>query len=190
MKLRFATPADSQSLLDIYRQYIHTNITFEYHLPSPQEFARRISSTLEFYPYLVLEEQGRPVGYAYAHSLRERAAYQWSAELSIYLDGAGAGRGTGKRLYTALMELLHLQGVKTVYGVVTHPNPASEGLHRSLGFDLRGIHRNTGYKNGAWLDVAWYEKAIAPYDLAPQTVLPIGRVSSSAVDAILNAFAE
>ena len=186
MKLRFATPVDSQALLDIYSQYINTSITFEYSLPTLEEFARRISSTLELYPYLVLEDHGRPVGYAYAHQLRERVAYQWSAELSIYLDSDAAGRGTGRPLYTALMDLLRLQGVKTVYGVVTHPNPASEGLHRTLGFVLRGIHRNTGYKNGAWLDVAWYEKGIAPYDSDPRPVLPIRQVPSAAVEAILN----
>ncbi|MEA4932092.1 MAG: N-acetyltransferase family protein [Lawsonibacter sp.] len=187
MKLRLATPADSQALLNIYSQYINTSITFEYELPTREEFARRISSTLELYPYLVLEDHGRPVGYAYAHQLRERIAYQWSAELSIYLDADAAGRGTGKRLYTALMDLIRLQGVRTVYGVVTHPNSASERLHRSLGFVLRGIHRNTGYKNGAWLDVAWYEKCIAPYDPEPRPVLPIRQVASATVDAILNA---
>lgn len=186
MKLRFATPADSQALLDIYSQYINTSITFEYDLPTREEFARRISSLLELYPYLVLEDRGRPVGYSYAHQLRERVAYQWSAELSIYLDADAAGRGTGRQLYTALMDLLRLQGVKTVYGVVTHPNPASEGLHHSLGFVLRGIHHNTGYKNGEWLDVAWYEKGIASYDPDPRPVLPIHQIASEAVEAILN----
>ena len=106
MELRLAAPGDAQSLLDIYGQYIRTPITFEYELPSPEEFAGRISSTLEQgYPYLVCEEAGVPLGYAYAHRIWARAAYQWGAELSIYLpaavrgpDGAASPPGRQDRL--------------------------------------------------------------------------------------------
>lgn len=188
MTLRFAAPEDSQALLDIYGQFIQTPVTGEYVLPSPAEFARRIRETLPVYPYLVLEEEGIPVGYAYAHRLGERAAYQWNAELSVYLDRTCTGRGLGRRLYRALMDLLRLQGVKTVYGVVTHPNPASEGLHRSLGFRLLGFHQNTGYKDGAWYDVAWFEKGIAPYDPDPRPVVPIAQIPGEDISRVLSLY--
>ncbi|WP_235381342.1 GNAT family N-acetyltransferase [Pseudoflavonifractor phocaeensis] len=188
MQLRFARPQDSQALLDIYARYIRTPITFEYDLPTPEEFSRRIASTLERYPYLAVEEDGKLIGYAYAHPERERAAYQWNAELSIYLAPGAVGRGVGTALYSALMDLLRLQGVKTVYGVVTSPNPASEKLHQSLGFRLLGVHRNTGFKDGAWYDVLWFEKSLAGYEADPRPVIPIGDVPAREVRRVLDAF--
>ena len=136
----------------------------------------------------MLEDQGRLLGYAYAHPERERKAYQWNAELSIYLDPAAVGKGTGRRLYRALLDLLALQGVRTVYGVVTSPNPASEALQKSLGFRLIGVHKNTGYKAGQWRDVLWFEKSLAPYDADPQPVLPLCRLDQRQVDRVLAAY--
>lgn len=188
MNLRMATPADGPALLDVYREYIHTPITFEYDLPSPQEFSQRVSHILEMYPYLVAEENGKILGYAYAHPERPRPAYQWNAELSIYLRSSAAGKGVGTALYRALMALLALQGVRTVYGVVTAGNPASDGLHRTMGFRLLGVHQKTGFKNGQWYDVLWYEKAIAPYDASPAPLIPIGELPEEAVAAVLGAF--
>lgn len=176
MKLRFALPEDVPSLLSIYERYISTEITFEYVLPSREEFARRVASISEFYPYLVAEENGTLLGYAYAHRIAERAAYSWGAELSIYLHPDAAGQGLGRRLYGVLMELLRLQGVRTVYGLVSSPNPASEGLHRSLGFRLMGVQQKAGYKNGRWIDLLWFEKSIAPYDPAPAPIIPVGQL--------------
>lgn len=185
MEIRFATERDSAALLHIYRQYIDTPITFEYELPTEAAFARRIRDIAAAYPYLVCEENGRIVGYAYAHRQAERAAYQWNAELSVYLDRAYTGRGIGKRLYGMLMDLLRLQGVRTVYALVTVPNEKSEGLHRAMGFRRMGTQRSTGYKDGAWRDVAWFEKAIAPYGEAPAPLLPIRQVPAEQTAAIL-----
>ena len=185
MHIRLAVPADAPALLASSAQYIETGITFEYQLPSREEFARRIRTFGEAYPYLVWEEKGQILGYAYAHRQAERAAYQWNAELSVYLDRDHTGAGRGRRLYTALMELLRLQGMRTVYGVVTLPNEQSEGLHRSLGFRLMGVQRSTGYKDGAWRDVAWFEKAIAPYDPDPAPLRPFPQVPPQQVAAIL-----
>ena len=186
MSIRLARPEDSPALLSIYSQYIRTPITFEYDLPTQEEFAQRISSTLEHYPYLVWEEKGTLLGYAYAHPEREREAYQFNSELSIYLDRAAAGKGIGRRLYSALMDLLVLQGVKTAYGVVTDPNPASEGLHQSLGFRRVGLHRNTGFKDGKWYDVIWFEKDLAPYIPDPTPVIPFPQLSGQAVADVLS----
>ena len=188
MIIRFARAEDAQALLDIYAQYIHTPITFEYELPSAAEFARRISSTLaDGYPYLVCQDGDEVLGYAYAHRLGERAAYQWNAELSIYLSSRAAGRGLGTALYLTLMDLLRLQGVKTVCGIVTRPNPASEGLHRALGFRLTGVREKAGYKNGTWHDVMWLEKPLGTYGPQPNPVLPVGQLPRDAVERVLNA---
>ena len=188
MIIRFARAEDCPALLDIYAQYIHTPITFEYELPSAAEFARRISSTLaDGYPYLVCQDGDEVLGYAYAHRLGERAAYQWNAELSIYLSSRAAGRGLGTALYLTLMDLLRLQGVKTVCGIVTRPNPASEGLHRALGFRLTGVREKAGYKNGTWHDVMWLEKPLGTYGPQPSPVLPVGQLPRDAVERVLNA---
>lgn len=188
MIIRFARAEDAQALLDIYAQYIHTPITFEYELPSAAEFARRISSTLaDGYPYLVCQDGDEVLGYAYAHRLGGRAAYQWNAELSIYLSSRAAGRGLGTALYLTLMDLLRLQGVKTVCGIVTRPNPASEGLHRALGFRLTGVREKAGYKNGTWHDVMWLEKPLGTYGPQPSPVLPVGQLPRDAVERVLNA---
>lgn len=157
---RVAQEADAPDLLAIYAPYIATPVTFEEQLPSEEEFARRIREYARDYPYLVCLRDGQPVGYAYAHRAMERAAYRWNAELSIYLAPEAAGQGVGKRLYQALEELLGMQGVRNLYGVVTAPNPASEALHRACGFRLIGVHQASGYKCGRWRDVLWYEKRL------------------------------
>ena len=185
MTLRFAAPEDVSALLSIYERYISTPITFEYTLPSLEEFARRVASVQTFYPYLVAEENGELLGYAYAHRIAERAAYRWGAELSIYLRPAAVCRGLGKQLYQSLIALLRLQGVRTVYGLVASPNPASEGLHRSLGFHRMGVQRNAGYKNGRWVDLIWFEQSIAPYVHQPGPVLPVGQLAPKDIETAL-----
>ncbi len=177
MPIRFATPADGAVLLSIYAPYIDTPITFECTSPTVPEFTRRIEAITREYPYLVYEEEGRPIGFAYAHRAQAREAYQWNAELSVYLAVGCTGRGIGTALYRVLIELLKRQGICTVYGVVTVPNPASERLHRALGFRRVGTWRRAGYKAGAWRDVAWFEKAIAPFAADPPPLLPFSRFS-------------
>ena len=183
--IRLARQADVDDLLAIYAPYLSTTVTFEYVLPSREEFSRRIADVQARFPYLVLEEDGQPVGYAYAHPLGQRAAYQWSGELSIYLSPAAAGKGGGQPVYLALMELLRLQGMRTVYGVVTHPNPASEAFHAAMGFRLLGTQHNSGYKNGRWLDVALYEKPLSDYPDAPPVPVPLDQLPREAVEEVL-----
>lgn len=186
MIIRFAAAHDSTALLNIYAQYINTAITFECTLPTEREFSNRIYDIQKEYPYLVCEESGHIVGYAYAHRHKEREAYQWNAELSIYLDKAFTSKGLGKKLYQLLIDLLKLQGVKTVYGGVTIPNEKSEKLHRTMGFHHLGTYHNTGYKCGRWLDVAWFEKEIAPYTPEPAPFKPITHIPLERLDAIMN----
>ena len=180
MQLRFAVPSDAGALLRIYDEYINTSITFEYALPGEAEFAARIADISAEYPYLALFDGGVPAAYAYAHRAQERAAYGWNAELSVYVSRDAAGRGLGTKLYTVLLALLQKQGVRTAYGVVTMPNDASSALHQKLGFRTLGTYRNTGYKNGRWLDVVWFEKPIGSFTDEPQPLVPITRLPDAA----------
>ena len=176
--IRPAEAGDAEALLGIYGQYIDTPITFEYRLPTPEEFRGRILTTLEEYPYLVAEADGRPAGYAYAHRFRERAAYQWGAELSVYVDRRLHRSGAGRALYETLIRLLAAQGLKTVYGCITLPNEKSTAFHEALGFTPAGVFRRAGFKAGAWHDVIWYEKAIGPYGGEPCPPRPYPEIQS------------
>ena len=126
LRIRPASADDADGIRAVYAPFVSTPVTFEEEVPSREAYRKRIESICEKYPCLVAEEGGRIVGFAYAHELRERIAFQWNAELSVYLAPAAQGRGAGSRLYAALIELLRLTGIKAVYGVVTSPNPASE----------------------------------------------------------------
>lgn len=188
MKIRFAKAQDSTALLKIYAQYINTAITFECVLPTVQEFTKRIESISREYPYLICEEDSHIVGYAYAHRQMEREAYQWNAELSVYLDNSFISKGLGKKLYRIMIDILKLQGIKTVYGGVTVPNEKSENLHKSLGFNHLGTYHNTGYKNGKWHDVIWFEKKIASYNPDPIPLIPISKVSVEKLESIIKKY--
>lgn len=188
MEIRIATEDDAAEALAVYSRYIGTPITFEYELPSVGEFARRIRSTLAEYPYLVYTEEERVRGYAYAHRLAEREAYRWGAELSVYLDSGVTSRGIGRVLYGVLIGLLKQQGVRTVYGCVTTPNPRSERLHEKLGFRRIGTLRRAGFKCGAWHDVTWFEKEIAVYDVPPPELSPFSRIAPEQIRGILGEY--
>lgn len=181
-KIRIAEPGDAESILKIYGPYIeHTVITFEYEMPSLHEFADRIREIASFYPYLVYEAEGKICGYAYAHRQMERAAYQWNAELSVYVDKEAKGKGIGKALYGTLLEILKRQNMRNVYAGVTYPNERSESLHRHFGFELLGVYHHTGYKFGKWHDVMWFEKSLNDRQRKPQ---PVRSVQDLGMDAI------
>jgi len=183
---RFASEDDAAALLAIYAPYVtDTDITFETEVPTEEEFRGRIREISAEYPYLVCERAGRIVGYAYAHRAFARAAYRWDAELTVYLAQDARGEGLGERLYRRLLALLRLQGVQTVYGVVTSPNLASDRLHTRMGFAREGLFRNTGYKCGAWHDVSWYALAIGNYENPPAELKSISQVPQAEREAIL-----
>ena len=176
---------DIPALHAIYAQYISTNISFEYSLPSLEAYTHKIETIKASFPYLVLEKKGRIIGFAYAQRVRERAAYQWSAELSIYLSPEQTASGLGSALYLTLMSLLELQGIRTVYGVITEGNPISLRFHEKLGFSLFATFPKVGYKNGSWLDVYWVQKEIGTYDV-PSPVINFSNLDPALVQEVLN----
>lgn len=190
--IRLAKTSDASSLLNIYSQYIDTNITFEYALPTILEFENRIEKISNFYPYLVFEEEENQkiIGYAYAHRYLERAAYQWDAELSVYLDKNHLSRGLGKKLCLCLIEILKFQGLKTIYSLITSPNIKSEKLHSSLGFKKIGTYHKTGYKNQKWHDVSIFEKSISEYSINPKNVIPIREIDYKIIENIIKNYSK
>ena len=156
--IRLAGPGDARAVAAIYAPYVTAASTsFEYAPPDAAEMAARIASTLAFTPYLVLESGGEVLGFAYASKHRERAAYQWSVDVSVYVHDRAHRRGVGRALYESLFALLRLQGFYTAHAGITLPNPASVGLHEALGFRLVGVYRAVGFKRGAWHDVGWWQ---------------------------------
>lgn len=187
---RPASEADAASLSQIYAPYTALPITFECHAPDAAEFAGRIRSISAVYPFLVCEADGRVVGYSYAHRLREREAYDWDAELSIYIDASFTGRGVGPRLYTAVLDLLTLQGFKNAYGSMVVPNDRSESLHLACGFTEAGIWHRAGHKLGRWYDLKWFEKSLSEPQSDSPPIIPFQLLCGGAVDSVLRARAD
>jgi L-amino acid N-acyltransferase YncA len=169
MQVRDATEDDAGACAAIYAPYVtDTAITFEYDPPSAAEMARRIAASQRAHAWLVLEEEGRVVGYAYAGPFKERVAYRWSAEVSVYLEAGRRRSGSGRLLYEALFARLTERGFRTLIAVMTLPNDASEGLHRAFGFEPVGTLRRVGWKHGEWRDVAWAQRSIGRDDGPPR----------------------
>ncbi len=161
MEIRFAKPSDARSLLDIYAPYVeNTAITFEYEVPTIEDFATRIAKTLEKYPYLVAEEDGVVVGYAYASTYYARAAYDWAVELSVYVSQDARGQGVGSKLYDALEDLLEQMGYIHFLACISLPNEASLALHRKRGYQQVAHFPKIGYKFNRWHDIVWLQKSL------------------------------
>ncbi len=157
-RIRRAERSDAPALGAIYAPFISNNATsFEMAVPDPLEIERRILAHQDRYPWLVFERERTVLGYAYASAHRAREAYQWCAEVSVYVDSRAHRIGVGRALYTALFDLLRRQGFVNAYAGVTLPNPPSIGLHESLGFAAVGVYRRIGFKLGRWHDVAWLQ---------------------------------
>lgn len=160
--IRDATPADAAACAAIYAPYVlETAVSFETEPPTAEEMARRIAAAQERHAWLVAERHGEVVGYAYAGPWRSRAAYDRTAETSIYLAPSTAGRGIGSALYPTLLQRLGQLGFRTVVAGMTQPNPASERLHTALGFQPVGVFRRVGWKHGDWHDVSWMQLDLA-----------------------------
>jgi phosphinothricin acetyltransferase len=164
-RVRDATGDDAAACAAIYAPYVtDTAISFETEPPTAAEMARRIAAARQTHAWLVLADGDRVLGYAYGCRFKERAAYRWTCEVSVYLEAGLRRAGGGRALYAALLPRLAARGYRTAFAGMTLPNDASEGLHRALGFEPVGIFRRVGWKAGAWHDVAWLQLALAPQD--------------------------
>jgi phosphinothricin acetyltransferase len=162
MIVRDATVTDAAACAAIYEPYVlGTAVTFEVEPPDAAAMAARIAGFSRTHAWLVAEDAGRVVGYAYGHPFAERAAYRWSCEVSIYLESGRRRTGAGRLLYGELLEQLERRGFHTAMAGMTLPNPASEGLHRAMGFEPVGTYRRVGWKDGTWYDVAWMQRTLA-----------------------------
>ena len=185
--IRMAIPDDGPALAKIYCPYVlKTSVTFEYEPPSGEEMTRRIAQFYPKFPYLVYEENGTILGYAYAHPQHGRAAYQWSAELSVYVEWNYRGQGIGKALYQPLIHLLERQGYYSLYSCITQPNPVSMAMHQKMGFSVAGIFDNAGYKMGEWHGVGWLIKFLRPFtDKKPVPPLLVTDLPKKEIENIL-----
>ena len=189
--LRLAQESDAAALLRIYAPFVESedrrlsDVSFEYEVPSEEEFAGRIRDISAKYPYIVCEQEGELIGYVYAHPHIPRAAYQWGAEVTIYLAPAGQGVGLGRVMYTALERLLRLQGVVVTYACVTASNEHSVRMHEALGYKIVGTFNNTGFKHGHWLDMVLLEKRLADLPAQPAPLRGVQELAAAEVAEIL-----
>ncbi|MCI8375533.1 MAG: GNAT family N-acetyltransferase [Lachnospiraceae bacterium] len=175
IEIRMANVNDGEALLRIYGYYVrNTAISFEYEVPTIVEFRGRIANTLKKYPYLVAVRGGEILGYAYAGPFVGRAAYDWSAEVTIYLAPESRGQGLGRRLYEALEQALSKMGIKNLYACIGYPEAPDEYLtknsaqfHEHLGYVRAGVFHKCGCKFGRWYDMIWMEKIIGSHGENP-----------------------
>jgi len=160
--VRLATPEDAAGVQAIYAPFVAgTAVSFEADPPTVAEMRDRIERTLAGWPWLVCDDGGRVAGYAYGSRHRERTAYQWSADVSVYIAPEHHRMGIGHALYTALLALLVAQGFCNAYGGITLPNAGSVGLHERMGFARVGVYQQVGFKFGQWHDVGWWHLRLA-----------------------------
>jgi len=159
--IRSAVEADAAALLAIYRPFVEsTAVSFETVVPTVEEFADRIDKALTGWQWLVAEQDGQCIGYAYGSSHRQRHAYRWSVEVSAYVHPNHHRRGVGRLLYLRLLEELAQKGFCNAYAGTTLPNEGSVALHRAVGFEFIGVFKAVGRKFGTWHDVAWFQRVL------------------------------
>jgi phosphinothricin acetyltransferase len=180
VRIRPAAASDAAAIADIYAHYVReTVITFDTDPPSTAEMAERIASGGDLYPWLVAEEDGALLGYAYAAAFRTRRAYRFAVETTVYLRPGSQGRGLGSALYRPLLETLATQGFTQAVAAITLPNEASVRLHERLGFTHAGTYRQVGWKLGQWLDVGLWQRRLASPQAPPPEPRPFDPPSAS-----------
>lgn len=193
LHIRPAQASDAADLLAIYAPYVReTTVTFEFDVPSIEEFAARIEHAKKRYAYLVLEKtvesesERRLVGYAYYGAFKSRPAYQWSAETSIYLDEKERGRGAGSILLNALESCMAAQGITNSEACITGENESSVEFHRRHGYEERARFIKCANKFDRWLDVVWMEKHIGPHGENPQPIRPLDELELTQIIDVAN----
>lgn len=192
IKIRFAEENDGNEILDIYTPYIlNTPITFEYDRPDEEEFKNRIVKTKKLFPYLVCTIDNKIIGYAYASQYKNRKAYDYTAEISIYIKEGYKGKHIGQNLYMALIEILKLQNLQLLYACITiHPTLKSSDFHKKLGFKEIGYFEKSGFKDGQWYDTAWYSLEIGDFKPSPKELIPINKINKENINNIFRKYEE
>jgi L-amino acid N-acyltransferase YncA len=184
--LRVAKPTDADAMLEIYAPYIrNTSFTFETEVPDSTQFASRIGQYLDSYPWLVYEVDNQVAGYAYAARHRERTAYQWSVEASVYVHDDFQRRGIATILYQALIRMLKQQEFRNVYAVINLPNEKSVTFHERLGFSWFATYEQVGYKLGKWKNVGWWRLVINEFNDEPAEPLKFSSLDKDTVSMLL-----
>ena len=179
--IRIAHADDAAAVHDIYTpSVLHGVETFETELPGVEAMRERMLTRLRHYPWIVWEKHGRVLAYAYASRFRERAAYDWIAETSIYVHADARRRGIARRLYAALLDAMRLQGIKQAVGVITLPGTSSVSMHETMGFTPAGVWRSAGYKLAAWWDVGVWQLELQPPENPPRAVVPFAQLRETA----------
>jgi L-amino acid N-acyltransferase YncA len=180
LSVRLATPDDGPACAAVYAPYVTgTAVSFELAPPDGAEVADRIERTIARTPWVVVEVDGVVRGYAYAGRFRDRPAYDWAAETTVYVDAAFQGRGLGRAAMRAVLAILRLQGFHTAIAGITPPNPASVGLHRRLGFERIGLFEEVGWKDGAWHGVEFLGLELSPPLPATAPIRPLPELAGS-----------
>ena len=179
--IRIAEKQDIPAILAIYGPYILTSTaTFEYDVPTEAEFLQRFETITAQFPWLVWEENGEILGYAYASPPYSRAAYQWCAEPSVYLHPDARGKGIGKALYAALEAILKIQGYQILYALITGENDVSLHFHKKCGYKQMVRFQNCGFKFGRWLDLIWMEKRLKPVEIPSSSPVSWAQIRNDA----------
>lgn len=178
--IRIARDEDAAAIHAIYAPSITDGVaTFETELPGVDAIRARIRARLQHYPWLVWEEAGDVLAYAYAGRFRERAAYDWIAETSIYVHADAHRRGIARKLYGTLLDVLCLQGINQAVGVITLPGTVSVAMHEAMGFAAAGVWRQCGYKLGQWWDVGVWQRELQAPAATPSPVMPFPQLMES-----------
>jgi L-amino acid N-acyltransferase YncA len=186
VQIRLATEKDAGGILAIYAPYIEqTSFTFETETPSVEAFAERIKSYLQNWPWLVCEINGLIAGYAYATRYRERTAYQWCTESSIYIHDDFQKKNIGFALYNGLFKILEKQGFRNVYAVINLPNEKSVAFHEKCGFKYFATYEKVGYKLGKWKNVGWWQLILNQYDMEPTAPVKFSMLDKSFLPSLL-----
>lgn len=184
-RIRLASLDDANVLRAIYAPYVEkTVVSFETAAPGVEEFRERVREISRDFPYLVYERNGKILGYAYAHKCFARKAYSWDAETTVYLDVNERGQGIGSALYGALIEILTALEYRNLYAVVVSENKESCRFHVKCGFKLFCVFHKSGWKDGRWLDVSWYERQIGSFEGTPSETRSISELSPDFIDEI------
>ena len=173
--IRSAEEADGAAVAEIYAPYVReTAVSFELEPPTAAVMAQRIATTIDIYPWLVAAQGCEVVGYAYAGKHRDRPAYRWTVDVTIYVDTGKHEQGIGRALYRVLLDTLRQQGFRSAFAEIVLPNPGSIRLHETAGFELIGVHNNVGFKLGCWHDIGYWRIGLAAPDVEPGDPVPFG----------------